>query len=204
MSLPKGGNKVMRPAADPKVPSAYDLCQTPVYALDPLLLHLPKTWTIWEPCSGEGNLVRHFRRHGYFVRATDILDKTEEGEDKHDFLTWTPPFDYDVIVTNVPFSLKFKFFERAYELRKPFAFLCAGETLFAAKAQRLFDEYGVHIGLLNKRVDFKMPYKGYAGKGAHFGVAWFTRRLPVTDTLMYWTIDKKGTPHEWDGLPGTP
>ena len=33
-----------------------DQCQTPTYAVEPLLPYIPKEWLVWESAAGEGNI----------------------------------------------------------------------------------------------------------------------------------------------------
>lgn len=93
-----------------KEPIIADRCQTPPYALDPILPHINKTWTIWEPARGEGNIARTLDYHGYTVIGTDILT----GEDFFD----TTVEHWDCIVTNPPYSIKYLWLERCYQLGK--------------------------------------------------------------------------------------
>lgn len=151
---------------------ARDQCQTPPYALLPLLPYIPKEWIVWESAAGEGLLAETIiKLKGNMVVETDL----ERGVDffKTDmFQAW------DCQITNPPFSLKFEWLERSYQLRKPFALLMPFETWAAAKAQSLFQRYGINVILFNRRVNFKMPYKEWAGKGADYPVAWFCWGFP--------------------------
>ena len=60
----------------------------------------------------------------------------------------------------------------------------------AAKAQHLFEKYGIEIILLSKRIDFKMPFKKWTGKGAQFPVAWYTWGLNIGNQLNFGKIRK--------------
>lgn len=174
-----------------KIPKK-DLCQTPPYALDPIMDYLKLSLplppdseiqpVIWEPAAGEEYLVRELRDRGFHVVATDIING-------HDFLRMDTVFLFDAIVTNPPFSQKYEFLARCYELGKPFALLMPVEVFGAVTAQRLFQEYGFEVMLLNKRVDFKMPNMGWGGSGAWFPVAWFCWKL-LPGTIMFGEIDK--------------
>jgi hypothetical protein len=169
-----------------KIP-AKDNCQTPPYALDPLMPYLPKDDSIiWESACGEGLLVDSLLRDwGYKVVWSDI--NRDIGED---FFIWNPK-KWDIQITNPPFSLKYKWLARSYELGKPFALLMPVDVIAASSAQKLFKKYGIEILLLNKRVDFKMPNKGWEGNGAQFSVAWFCWRLNIGRELTYMCeIDK--------------
>ena len=89
---------------------------TPDYAVLPLLKYLPNNLVIWE-CTdfGESEISRILRENGYKVISTHKKD--------FDFLTDTPEFDFDMIITNPPYSLKDQFIERCYQYNKPFALL---------------------------------------------------------------------------------
>lgn len=74
---------------------SFDRCQTPAYALDPLLPYLDPSWTIWECAAGEGNLSRALRDRGFTVVATDLLTEHigEDVEGGRNLFHWQPPHD---------------------------------------------------------------------------------------------------------------
>ena len=164
--------KVMR-KGDTEESVPFDRCQTPAYALDPLLPYLKPGCVIWEPAAGEGNIVRTLQAHGFQVVASDLLtDHIGEGvQGGKNFFHWQPTH-FDVIVTNPPYSVKFDWYERVYSLGKPFALLLPVETLGVGQAQTLYRQHGHEQLLLNKRVNFKMPHKGWAS-GEWRSTAWF-------------------------------
>lgn len=157
----------MKPKQNYK-PGVLDNCQTPEYALEPLLPYLNSDWHIWECAAGERYLLDALRSKGYSVVGTDILDYFST-----DFLVDSPKFIFDCIVTNPPYGLKYLWIERCYELGKPFALLMPVETLGAKTAQVQFAKHGIQVIFMNQRVDFKMPNKGFTGS-AQFPTAWFT------------------------------
>lgn len=145
-------------------PGPTDLCQTPPYALDPILPYLNKNWMWWEPAMGKGNIVNTLASREFWIRGTDI----ENGFDYFDF----SPSDWDASITNPPYSLKFRWLARSIELGKPFALLVPVEMIGAKSAQDLLKYYHFEIMLLNRRVNFVMPNKGLNGAGAQFPVMW--------------------------------
>jgi hypothetical protein len=149
-------------------PQGMDACQTPAYAIDPLIpyLYLNGYQTIWEPAAGECMLVDALWDCNFKVVSSDILT----GENFFEF----EPEHWDCLVTNPPFSIKFPWLERCYQLGKPFALLLPVEVIGTKTAQDLFERNGFEILLLDKRVDFKMPLKGWDAAGAQFATAWFT------------------------------
>lgn len=52
--------------------ATYDQCQTPPYALKPLLPFLPRV-PIWEPAAGEGMLSSGLKAAGFKVIEGDII-----------------------------------------------------------------------------------------------------------------------------------
>jgi len=136
--------------------------QSPSEILEPLIPYIPKHWIVWEPCAGKGNLVRKLHREGYATMKSDIL----RGQD---FLTWEPAFPYEAIVTNPPFSKKFEFLQRCYDLQKPFALLMSIAALDTVKRQSLYKQRGIELLVLPKQVDFR----NLSGKIARFACAWF-------------------------------
>jgi hypothetical protein len=151
--------------ADEYVPQGHDLCQTPPYALAPLLPFLKPDTTIWEPAVGEGNIAIELEDKGFSVVISDIL----RGQNFFEYA----PDSWDAIVTNPPYSLKYRWLKRCYELGKPFALLIPVETLGAKTAQELMQEYGFEVMLLNRRINFKMPNAGWSGGGSQFSTMWF-------------------------------
>lgn len=167
-----------------KVPTskAADLCQTPTYALEPLLPYLPVKSVIWESARGSGTLAIALKELGYIVVATDIVSG-------QDFFKFCP--DFDIQLTNPPFSLKIPWLERSYHLGKPFALLLPVEILGVGAAQRLFKRYGIEILLLNRRVDFATINTPFAKSSSWFPTAWFTWRLGVGQQITYANIIKR-------------
>lgn len=144
--------------------------QTPHYAIDPLLPYLPADRVIWESAAGEGQIISKLTAHGYTVTGSDILTG-------QDFFTWQPE-TWDIQVTMPASKIRFKWMARSYELGKPFALIMPVDILGTKSAQILFQEWGVGVILLNRRINFKTPRKGYGGS-AQFATAWFTWRLGV-------------------------
>lgn len=171
-------------------PKDYDDCQTPPYALEPLLPYLDQLvdnyFTVWEPARGDGQLVEALLDAGYggYSGAGVVSSSIQDGQN---FFDYEPPL-WDCLVTNPPYSIKYDWLKRCYELGKPFALLLPVMTLGAAQAQELFAEYGVQVIFMSPRVDFKMPSLGYKGNGAQFPTAWFTWQLQLERDMLFASI----------------
>lgn len=98
-----------------------DLYYTPRYAVDYILPYLPAGATIWEPACGIGHISDYLEEKAFDVIATDAMRGT-------DFLTCDVP-EFDVILTNPPWSKANEFIRRCDEIGKPFALLMSVDAL---------------------------------------------------------------------------
>jgi hypothetical protein len=82
-----------------------DYYPTPKSAVVPLLPHLKLGLRFWEPCAGDGRLVRHLQEEGMvWARAHDVEPKSQ-WIDKADSLTILVG-NIDYIITNPPWDRK--------------------------------------------------------------------------------------------------
>lgn len=97
-----------------------DLFETPENALLLLepFLNDAQGKIIYEPCCGNGAIVKFLEKRGFTVIGRDLYAT----EDKHDYLLAEDP-EYDILITNPPFCLKHQFFEKAMHSGKPFIML---------------------------------------------------------------------------------
>jgi len=146
---------------------------TPPEAVYPLLKYLPKGITCWEPTDpGNSVISRLLEEHGCKVIST-------HKETGFDFLVDTPDFEFDLIVTNPPYSLKTEFLERAYELGKPFCFLLPIHTLEGVRRGKLFRKYGIQLIVLDRRINFMRDKKG-----VWFNTSWFCWKVLPRDLIF--------------------
>lgn len=165
--------------------AGYDACQTPAYALKPLLHYLPIESVVWESACGKYMLAAELLMQCTEVVATDLLYGYNFFE--------KDPGRWDIQVTNPPYSIKFQWLERSYELGRPFALLMPVEMLGTKTAQKLFKQHGIEVIFMSPRVDFYMPNVGWEGKGAQFPTAWYTWGLNIGQQMTFVDIsqDKK-------------
>lgn len=176
-------------------PGPLDNCQTPPYALDPLLPYLrafakengTSMPPIWDPARGEGYLQAALRRAGFSTWGTDLAT----GDDFFRDTLWQP-LAYCMIVTNPPYSIKVRWVNRCYALRRPFALLLPLDL--PTGIIKLMEQHGAEIMYLDKRINFKMPYKGWRGKNgkagaAQFGTLWLCHGI-LPKPVMYGHIDR--------------
>lgn len=163
--------------------AAKDRFQTPDYALDPLLPYLSTFHTVWESACGDGLLVNHLQNAGFDVIATDLAIGINYFA--------TDRSDYDIEITNVPFSRKYQWLRRACERDKPFALLMPSDVLFAGKmCQPLIKQYNLEFLVPNKRINFKTPNKGW-DSSAQMHTSWVTRGLNIGQLITFVEIEVK-------------
>lgn len=149
-------------------PGIRDHCQTPPYAILPLLPYLPGNWTIWEPAAADGLLSTALLDRGFKVLSSS-----------NDFFQFKPEQWWDCIVTNPPFSQATKWMERCFDLGRPWCLLMKSEIISNQGVQRLFARYGEpEMVYPESRINFKMPFKGWA-TGSQFNTHWYTFGLGI-------------------------
>ena len=151
---------------------------TPEIAIIPLLKYLPKDVTIWE-CTdfGGSNITKVLREYGYNVISTH--------KENFNFLTDDPTFEFDMIITNPPYSLKDEFIEKCYQYKKPFALLLPITALEGVKRGGLYRKHGIELLIFDKRINY-MKNK----KANWFNTSWFCYKV-LPQQLIFERIETK-------------
>lgn len=161
-----------------------DKCQTPGYALYPLLPYLPKDGHYWDPCCGKRNLIQHLQANGLLAGGADI----EEGPALNLFNAyWSIPGL--TLLTNIPFSVKYEAVELFCLSELPFATIVPLEFIGSQAGYKLVETYKLEVLLLSRRVDFYTEKYGWNG-GAQFPVIWLCRYL-LPEKLNFGVIPSK-------------
>jgi hypothetical protein len=166
---------------------------TPIEAVEMILPFIPESVkTIWE-CTAikESRIVEVLRVNGYDVIPSHI-------DDGKDFLTYKPVEDYDIIITNPPYSLKYEFLKRAFSLKKPFMFLLPTTTLEGKKRGKLFRENNIQLLVPDGRFSFTQKKNG-----AWFHTSWFTYGLGLEKDLNFIALNDRYNPPSQRSNPDT-
>jgi len=144
-----------------------DECYTPRYAVLPILKYISKDKVVWCPFDKkDSEYVQVLKENGNQV----IFSHIKDGKDFFEF----EPKNYDIIISNPPFSLSDKIIERLYVLGKPFIMLMPLKYLQAKGRGRLFVKYGIQLLSFDKRVgyftngDFTKPKEGNYQASSYF------------------------------------
>ena len=127
-----------------------DECYTPHYGVTPILKYIPKDAKVWCPFdTKESEFVKQ-------IGAQNLVISTHISTGQ-DFLTYTPDFDWDVIVSNPPFTNKRKYFERALAFEKPFALIMSNTWLNDRAPMQIFKDKDLQLLMFDKRMKFHSP-----------------------------------------------
>jgi len=165
-----------QPMVNTMMEEKFDNLYTPFTAMQPLLKHLQGASginTVWECCDNGGSAITYESlKAGYKVISTDLISG-------FNFLYHKPTFDFDMIITNPPFSIKDKILERCYLYEKPFALLLPLTALEGINRGNLFRKYGISVIILDKRIDFT------GKKSPWFNASWFVHGIFRGNQLIF-------------------
>ena len=149
-----------------------DELYTPEYAFDILKPFIDKDLIIYECADGTGKLREKMIKEGFKVVSGKDFFKEED-------------YDFNIIITNPPYSKKTKFLEKCYWLAKPFALLMPITALEGIKRQKLYSKYGIQILFPKKRIDFN------GKKRVWFYTAWFCYGLNLPKDLTFLNLEQE-------------
>lgn len=150
---------------------------TPYYAVEPILKYISKDKKVWNPFDKEwSSFYQSFKRGGYSVTKSHI-------DDGQDFFTYEPD-EYDVIVSNPPFSIKDKILKRLYELDKPFAILLPLNSL-QGKTRYQYFKQGIQLLTFDQRIGYhNMEHMDIPIEGSPFATAYFCKDILPKDLIV--------------------
>lgn len=145
-----------------------DECYTPRYAVEPLLEFAPKDKIIWCPFDEEWSAFYSvFNGRGYKVVRSSLADG-------QDFFSYEPE-QWDIMISNPPFSKKDAVLQRAYDLGKPFALLLPANSIQGKTRFKIFQNE-IQMLCFDVRIDFfTNGNREHTAKGTPFGSAYFCR-----------------------------
>jgi hypothetical protein len=154
-----------------------DETYTPFYAVEPIIKYLPKEKIIWCPFDeGWSAYCQQLKAHGFRVIHSSLTDGK-------DFFRYEPK-EWDVIVSNPPFSKKDQVLGRLYSLGKPFAVLLPLASLQGVGRYPYFKK-GIQILAFDKRICFYRNGNYFAcAPGCAFASVYFCRFLLPNDLIL--------------------
>lgn len=176
--------------------SSGDEVYTPFYAVSPLLKYIPKDKTIWCPFDEDWSaFVQLFKENGYKVINSCL-------KNNQDFFEYEPTEEYDIIISNPPFSKKDLVLQRLYELNKSFAILLPLNSLQGKDRYKYaFSKIDIQMLSFDGRVNFHTNnnFEEYS-KGNHFASAYFCKDLLPKDLIVEELIEYQRPLKVTDGI----
>jgi len=131
-----------------------DECYTPAYGVKPILKYIPENAIVWCPFdNANSNFVKEISKKNKVI-FTNINDGV-------DFFKYEPK-NWDIIVSNPPFTNKRKYFERALSFNKPFALIMTNTWLNDSSSKTVFSESNKQLQLL--MFDNRMRFDNLDGR----------------------------------------
>lgn len=175
-----------------------DLRFTPPYSVTPLmeLLKLDNKWFVWEPASGQNDLVEAIEER---CPAKVVGTEIRNGQDFFDEFTVPKQFNVEEyygksgIITNPPYSIKPQWLRRSFEVSKNVALLLPVESLASSKLRSIWnDNGGVSILLTDTRTDFKSLEGKWFESEAIMSTAWFISGFGIEqDQILHSSIKEE-------------
>ena len=124
-----------------------DECYTPRYAVEEIAKFIPKDKIVWCPFDrDDSEFTITLKELGYDVINTHI----DYGQDFYEY----EPEEWDIIVSNPPFTNKRQIFERALSFNKPFALLMSNTWLNDSAPKVLFRDRDLQLLMFRNRIKF--------------------------------------------------
>lgn len=126
-----------------------DECHTPRYGVKPILEFAEKfkDKIIWCPFDKENSeFVKILKENNYNV----IFSHIDDGKDFYSY----EPENWDVIISNPPFTKKRNIFERALYFNKPFALIMSNTWLNDSDPKQLFKEKDLQLLMFEQRIKY--------------------------------------------------
>lgn len=166
---------------------------TPDYVVEIIVPYLKSNKnikTIWCPFDKEySEYVKVLKNHGFKVIHTHI-------DYDQDFLTYEPHFEFDAIVSNPPFSIKNKVFEKTISYGKPWALLMSATSIQSASFVKILSkEEQLNNLMFDKRIS-------YNGDRPPFPSWYFTGKILDRTEFYIYKEDPKELFKKWKNSGG--
>lgn len=145
---------------------------TPKKLVDIIKPYISKDKVIWCPFDTENS---------EFVKELSKTNKViySHIDNNQSFFEYEPTENYDIIVSNPPFSKKIEVFKRLYALNKPFAIIMPMSILNYNIINNFFIDKDMQLLIVDKKISF---IKGR--KGNMFNSSYFCRKLLPKDIIF--------------------
>ena len=143
---------------------------TPSILVEPIIKYLPKDKIIWCPFdTEESEFVILLKENNYNVVYSHIWN----GQDFFEY----EPDNWDIIVSNPPFTRKLEVLERCFNFKKPFALILGLPILNYQEVGSFFVGRDLQLLIVDKKVSFD-------GNTSSFNNSYFCHNLLPKDLIF--------------------
>jgi len=158
---------------------------TPRILVEPILKYVKEDKIVWCPFdTDKSNFVIMLKEKGIKV----IYGHISTGQDFFEY----EPDNYDMIISNPPFSLKLKVLDRLYKLDKPFAMVLGLPILNYQEIGNFFLDKQLQLLIVDKKVSFD-------GKTSSFNNSYFCYNMLERD-LMFHHLEHNNSGRHFKGF----
>ena len=147
-----------------------DAYMTPKEVWESIAHLLPKDKILWECFYGDGKSGEYLSDLGFKVEHHKI-----------DFFD-DPPFDYDILVSNPPYSIKPKVFKRLAEIDKPYMMLVPVSTMTKQFLKKYFQDK-IQIVIPKTRIHFIK--NGLQTKASWFDTIFICHKMNLEKDIIF-------------------
>jgi hypothetical protein len=145
---------------------------------DKILPYINKNKKIFEPFYGGGHTFKYFKKNGYKVIGNKSLDFFDDKSNKY-FKKC------DMIVTNPPFSTKYKILKRLVEFKKPFILILPLHCINTLSFRKSFNDDMSDVSVMIPKGRLKFIQKGVLKKSPSFESCFVCWKIDTCDKLIF-------------------
>ena len=131
---------------------------------------IPKDKVIFEGFYGDGNSGKFLKELGFKVESHDV-----------DFFD-DQKFNFDIIISNPPYSIKAKVFKKLAEINKPFMLLVPVSTITKQYLKKYFKDK-IQIVIPQKRIQFIKD--GVQNNRCYFDTLWICYKMGLKSEILF-------------------
>ena len=144
--------------------------QTPKPVFESIQHLIPKDKVIWESFYGNGNSGKYLKELGFKVESHDV-----------DFFD-DQKFNFDIIISNPPYSIKAKVFKKLSEIDKPFMMLVPVSTMTKQYLKKYFKDK-IQIVIPERRIQFIKD--GVQTNRCFFDTVWICYKMGFKSDILF-------------------
>ena len=141
--------------------------ETPIEVLETITHLVDKNMVIYDPFYCRGEVVKAWSTLGYKC----INEKKDAFNREHP--------DYDIMISNIPFSIKDKCVKLALELEKPFMLLMTIDSMGSVWIKKHWDK----LNFIIPTGRYNFFKNGKMGKGSWFDTMWVCYNIGLEDKI---------------------